>query len=116
MSRTSRYGPSTPSGLGHDDTAAGRIAFEKRCTGCYALDHDKEGPRLGGVVGRMVATVVAFPYSDAAKGSSVVWTEEIFDKWLTEPEPVIPATDMVFRLGNAGERAAIIAFLKTTAK
>src|SRR5579871_348089 len=98
------------------DSSAGRIAFEKRCTGCHALDHDKEGPRLGGVVGRKAGTVAGFPYSDAVKGSSMVWTEELLDKWLTDPETVIPSTDMAFRLDNAGERAAIIAFLKTTAK
>jgi cytochrome c len=95
------------------DSSAGRIAFEKRCTGCHALDHDKEGPRLGGVIGRKAGTVAGFPYSDAVKGSSMVWSEDLLDKWLTDPETVIPATDMAFRLDNAGERAAIIAFLKT---
>lgn len=104
------------SGAAQGESAAGRIAFEKRCTGCHALDHDKEGPRLGGVVGRKAGTVAAFPYSDAVKGSSVVWTEEVLDKWLTDPETVIPATDMAFRLANAGERTAIIAFLKATDK
>jgi cytochrome c2 len=34
------------------DTDAGRSAFGKRCTGCHALDHEKTGPRLAGVVGR----------------------------------------------------------------
>ena len=38
------------------------------------------------------------------------------DKWLTDPETVIPNTDMAFRLDNSVERAAIIAFLKETGK
>ena len=98
------------------DAVAGRSAFEKRCTGCHALDHEKTGPRLAGVVGRKAGTISSFPYSDAVKKSAVVRNEEVLDKWLTDPETVIPDTDMAFRLDNPGERAAIIAFLKETSK
>ena len=98
------------------DTDAGRSAVEKRCTGCHARDHEKTGPRLAGVVGRKAGTVSGFPYSDAVKKSAVVWNEAVLDKWLTDPESVIPDTDMAFRLDNPMERAAIIAFLKETGK
>lgn len=98
------------------DTAAGRAAFERRCTGCHALDHEKVGPRLAGVVGRKAGTVSNFPYSDAVKKAGVVWNEAALDKWLTDPDSVIPDSDMAFRLDNAAERAAIIAFLKETGK
>jgi cytochrome c len=98
------------------DTIVGRSAFEKRCTGCHALDHEKTGPRLAGVVGRKAGTVSGFPYSDAVKKSAVVWNETVLEKWLTDPETVIPDTDMAFRLDNPVERAAIIAFLKETGK
>ena len=98
------------------DVIAGRAAFEKRCGGCHALDSDKEGPRLAGVVGRKAGAVSAFPYSDALKKSAVVWNEAVLDKWLTDPETVIPETDMAFRLDSPTERAAIIAFLKGTSK
>jgi cytochrome c len=95
---------------------AGRSAFQRRCTGCHALDHEKAGPRLAGVLGRKAGTVPGFPYSDAVKKSAVVWNEAVLDKWLTDPETVIPDTDMAFRLDNPVERAAIIAFLKETGK
>ena len=98
------------------DTIVGQSAFEKRCTGCHALDHEKTGPRLAGVVGRKAGTVSGFPYSDAIKNSAVVWNETVLDKWLTDPETVIPDSDMAFRLDNPVERAAIIAFLKETGK
>ena len=98
------------------DAAAGRAAFERRCTGCHALDHEKAGPRLAGVVGRKAGTVSNFPYSDAVKKAGVVWNEAALDKWLTDPDSVIPDSDMAFRLDNAAERAAIIAFLKETGK
>jgi cytochrome c len=99
-----------------DGAVTGRIAFEKRCTGCHALDHEKTGPRLAGVVGRKAGAVAAFPYSDAVKKSGVVWNEAALDKWLTDPETLIPDNDMTFRLDNPIERAAIIAFLKDMSK
>ncbi len=98
-------------GLG-GDLVNGRSAFEKRCTGCHALDHEKVGPRLGGVVGRKAGTISTFEYSDALKKSGVIWSEEVLDKWLTDPESVVPDTDMTFRLNDRAERAAIIAYLK----
>ena len=98
------------------DTGAGRSAFEKRCTGCHALDHEKSGPRLAGVVGRKAGAISTFPYSDALKQSKVVWSEAVLDKWLADPESVIPDAEMAFRLDNAVERAAIIAYLKEMGK
>jgi len=99
-----------------EDMSVGRSAFGKRCTGCHALDHEKSGPRLAGVVGRKAGAVPEFPYSDALRKSSVVWNETMLDKWLTDPETVIPDSDMAFRLNDSTERAAIIAFLKATGK
>jgi cytochrome c len=98
------------------DSLAGRATFEKRCGGCHSLDHDKEGPRLAGVVGRKAGTVSGFPYSDAVKKSGVVWNEALLDKWLTDPESVVRDSDMAFRLESSVERAAIITFLKEKSK
>src|SRR4051812_44659168 len=98
------------------DAAAGRAAFEKRCTGCHSLDRDKEGPRLAGVVGRKAGSIPRFPYSDAVKKSATVWNEELLDKWIADPENVIPGSDMAFRLDNAADRASIIAYLKETGR
>ena len=94
------------------DAAAGRDNFGKRCTGCHALDRDKEGPRLAGVLGRKVGSVPGFPYSEAVKKSAIVWNEGLIDRWLADPESLIPDSDMTFRLISADDRAAIIAFLK----
>jgi cytochrome c2 len=80
------------------DIVAGRSAFEKRGPGCHALDHEKEGPRLTGVVGRKAGVISTFAYSDALRKSAVVWTKAVLDKWLTDPKTVIPDNDMSFRL------------------
>jgi len=94
------------------DADRGKTIFEKRCTGCHALDIDKEGPRLSGVFGRAAGSVRTFSYSDAVKKSGVTWDAAALDKWLTEPVAFIPDSNMAFRVVDAGERSAIIAYLK----
>jgi cytochrome c len=90
----------------------GKQVFEKRCTGCHALDNEKAGPRLRGVYGRPAAGVASFPYSDALRKSGITWDGGTLDKWLTDPETFIPDNDMAFRVANPEERAAIIGYLK----
>jgi cytochrome c len=86
--------------------------FERRCSGCHSLDKDKEGPRLRGVYGRAAASVSGFEYSDALKASHITWDAATLDKWLADPEQVVPANDMSFRLVKPDERAAIIDYLR----
>jgi cytochrome c len=93
------------------NVAKGKAAFERRCTGCHALDRDKEGPRLAGVVGRKAGSVEGFPYSDALKGSAMVWDEELLNKCLAGPETLVPGVEMDFHLPDAAERAEIIRYL-----
>lgn len=93
--------------------ASGQDVFEKRCGGCHALDQEREGPRLRGVYGRMAAAVESFDgYSDALKKSKIIWDESSLDKWLTDTEQLVPNNNMAFRVPNADERRAIIAYLK----
>ncbi len=97
---------------GTADADRGKTIFEKRCTGCHALAIDKEGPRLGGVFGRAAGSVPTFTYSDAVKKSGVTWDAPGLDTWLMEPDAFIPDSNMAFRVTDASERSAIIAYLK----
>ena len=90
----------------------GKELFEKRCSGCHALDKEKEGPRLRGVYGRTSGTVTSFQYSNALKAAHITWDATSLDKWLTDPEKLVPDSDMAFQLVKAEERADIIAYLK----
>ena len=94
------------------DTGSGKDLFERRCSGCHSLDRDKEGPRLGGVYGRVAGSVESFNYSDALRNSRIVWDENSLEKWLAGPDKVVPETDMAFQVESATERGAIIAYLK----
>jgi cytochrome c len=93
-------------------TKSGADIFASRCSGCHALDRDKEGPRLGGVYGRTAGTVEGFQYSSALKNSKLVWNNETLDKWLTDPDKLVPNNDMGFHDDNSQERQALILFLK----
>jgi cytochrome c len=93
----------------------GKDLFARRCSGCHALDLIKEGPPLRGVYGRKAGSVTGFVYSDALKRLGIRWDEATLDRWLTNPDALAPDTDMEFRLGDAGERKTVIAYLKTLA-
>src|SRR5690242_2133090 len=87
---------------------SGKELFDKRCGGCHALDRDKEGPRLRGVYGRAAGSVESFGYSDALRKSGVKWTGDTLDKWLANPDQLVPDNDMPFHVEKLEERAAII--------
>ena len=91
----------------------GKSLFEKRCSGCHALDADHEGPRLRGVFGRPAGMVKTFKYSEALQKAKVTWDETALDKWLTDTESIVPDNDMGFRVPKQEERAAIISNLKS---
>lgn len=90
----------------------GKEMFEKRCTGCHALDNEKTGPRLRGVFGRLAASLSTFPYSESLRKSGVTWDSSSLDKWLADPDGFVPDNDMAFRVSNKDERTAIIEYLK----
>ena len=90
----------------------GKDLFERRCAGCHALDKEKEGPRLRGVYGRTSGTVASFQYSNALKTAHITWDATSLDKWLADPEKLVPDSDMAFQLVRAEERTDIIAYLK----
>jgi cytochrome c len=102
--------PSAAEAQGAQD---GKALFEKRCSGCHALDADHEGPRLRGVVGRAAGTVKTFQYSEALKNAKHIWGEANLDKWLTDTESVVPDNDMSFQVPKQEERMAIISYLKS---
>jgi len=94
------------------DPEHGKIIFQKRCTGCHALNADRDGPRLAGVVGREAGSVPGFAYSSGLKNLGVTWTDANLEKWLSDPDLMVPDNNMSFRVPKADERRDLIAFLR----
>jgi cytochrome c len=97
---------------GAGDAARGQALFEKRCTGCHALDKNKQGPMLQGVYGRTSGTAQGYAYSDALRKAAIVWDGRSLDKWLTDPDLSITGNNMDFLVAKAQERADLIAYLR----
>jgi cytochrome c len=95
------------------DAGRGQSLFEHRCTGCHALDADREGPHLRGAFGRKAGSVPDFSYSAALKNSGLTWDESSLDRWLRDTDAAVPDNNMGFSVPKAQDRADIIAFLKT---
>jgi cytochrome c len=103
--------PSTAAPM-QGDAVRGAAVFEKRCTGCHALDQDREGPHLKGVFGRNAGSVPGFDYSGALRNSHIVWDEATLERWLTDPQTMVPGANMDFYVAKPDERLVVIEFLK----
>jgi cytochrome c len=94
------------------DFLRGKEVFEKRCTGCHAMEQNREGPRLQGVFGRTSGDVAGFDYSPALKKARVVWNDTSLERWLADPDTLVPGNNMDFHVAKLQERRDLIRFLK----
>ncbi len=98
------------------DAAAGKQVFQSQCAICHADKPgvNKIGPSLFGVIGRHTGSEPGYDYSVANKNANLVWTPDVLDKYLDNPQSVVPGTKMPYAgLKNATKRANLIAFLAT---
>lgn len=109
LAAASVYAVAAPDHPGGDPTH-GKTLYQA-CMGCHSLDEDDVGPRHRGVVGRMAGTVPGYAYSPALKNSHIVWDRETLDRWLTNPQALVPGAKMFFAMPNSQDRADVIAYL-----
>ncbi|MBA4163116.1 MAG: cytochrome c family protein [Erythrobacter sp.] len=88
----------------------GRTLYQT-CSGCHSLDENDIGPKHRGVVGRKAGAVAGYAYSAAIRKSGIVWTQANLDRWLTNPQRMVPGAKMYFSVANPKQRADIIAYL-----
>lgn len=94
------------------DAAAGEKVFNK-CKSCHKMDgNNGTGPHLDGVVGRAVASVGGFGYSDPMIAHGGDWTPEALQEFLANPKGIVPGTKMTFAgLKKIEDRANLVAYL-----
>jgi cytochrome c len=96
----------------------GEMPFNNNCRTCHSAKagDNRLGPSLGGVVGRKAGTEPGYgSYSEALKNSGVVWDEATLDRFIANPDKVVPNNQMKPFAGVPDEavRRQIIAYLKS---
>ena len=81
------------------------------CMACHSIDEDDVGPRHRGVFGRVAGTVPGYAYSPALRNSGITWDAANLDRWLSNPQGLVPGAKMFFALRDARDRADVIAYL-----
>lgn len=97
---------------------SGEKLFEE-CVTCHSLEAGKNGvgPSLNGIVGRKIATVDGFRYSNIFKAQKLVWTDELLDRFLTDPQAMFRGNKMPYSgMSDAGQRRALLDWLKEATK
>jgi cytochrome c len=100
------------------DAVRGERVFQ-RCYACHSVDPNEkaklQGPSLHKIIGRPVAAIANFEYSDAMRSKGVaglVWDNATLDRYIADPESVVPGTNMsVPPLRDEQERADLLAYL-----
>ena len=95
------------------DAARGEARFQD-CAACHKLEAgaNNVGPSLHGIFTRRAGEIADFRYSPAIKRSGIVWTPETLDKFITDPQALVPGNRMPYAgMANASDRADLIAYL-----
>ncbi len=98
------------------DVDKGKDVFATECAECHSAREgkNKKGPSMFAVVGRKAASVPDATYSDALKGSGILWTPDKIDAYVSAPKKLVPGGKMKYDgLASAAERADLLAYLAT---
>ena len=104
---------------GAGDPTRGSRVFGQ-CAACHSVvpGEHMTGPSLAKIWEKRAGGVDGFSrYSEALKHADVVWTEATLDRWLVNPEKLLPGTSMTFSgIREAKDRQDLIAYLKAVSE
>jgi cytochrome c2 len=87
-----------------------------QCIVCHTMGENETisaAPSLRGIVGRPVASIENYDYSQAMTRFGGRWTAERLDRFIADPRGTVPGTTMAFEgIDDAGERQRIVEFLE----
>jgi cytochrome c len=94
---------------------SGQQAFNNACRTCHMVREgdNRLGPNLHKIVGRKAGSLPNYAYSSAMKEAGLVWDEEKLDRFIANPDQVVPGSSMkpFGGLSSSDDRKKIIAFL-----
>lgn len=94
----------------------GQLTFNNVCRTCHTINEgdNRLGPSLHKIIGRKAGSLSNYSYSTAMKGADLVWDRAALDRFISNPDQVVPGNNMkpFSGLSSAEERAEIITFLE----
>jgi cytochrome c len=97
------------------EDASGQQAFNNACRTCHIMREgdNRLGPNLYKIVGRKAGSLPDYAFSGAMKEAGFVWDEEKLDRFIANPDEVVPGNSMkpYGGLSSSDDRKKIIAFL-----
>ena len=93
--------------------------FNNACRTCHAMREgdNRLGPHLYRIVGRKAGSLPDYGYSSALKSADFVWDEEKLERFIANPDELVPGNSMkpYGGLASADDRARIVSFLRSVA-
>src|SRR5262249_61499557 len=86
----------TAAAIGQDKADGGQLLFNTACRTCHTLrDGDNRlGPNLHGIIGRKAGSLPNYAYSSAMKNADLVWDTATLDRFIANPDQVVPGHNM----------------------
>jgi cytochrome c len=95
----------------------GKMAFNNNCRTCHSMKEgdNRQGPSLHDIVGAKAGASGYGAYSGSLKGSGIVWDEATLDRFIANPDEVVPNNNMNPYTGINDEalRKKIVDYLKS---
>ena len=99
------------------EVTSGQLAFNNACRTCHSVKEgdNRLGPNLYKVFGRKAGSLPNYNYSIAMSGADFVWDETKMERFIADPEAVVPGNKMkpYGGLASAAVRKEVIAFLNS---
>ena len=96
----------------------GKLAFNNFCRTCHSLKEgdNRLGPSLYRIVGAKAARSSDYAYSQGLRQSGVTWDAATLDRWIENPESLVPNNSMkpYNGLTDAAVRKSIVDFLQNS--
>ena len=96
----------------------GASVYHRVCLSCHALEPGRNtpaGPSLHGLAGRPIAGQRRFNYSPALRRFAARerrWTRALLERFLADPEALVPGIEMSLPPLSAAERRAVAGWLQ----
>jgi cytochrome c len=101
------------------DAASGQQVFNNACRTCHTTKEgdNRLGPHLFKIVGRKAGPLPDYGYSSSLRSADFVWDEEKLDRFIANPDELVPGNRMkpYSGLASTDDRARIVSFLRSVA-